>query len=175
MSRSLGNIIADSLELGLGYGERLLEGVPADSFGRLANTGRNSIRSNHPAFIYGHLSLYAPQIVAKLGTNAPRVEVPDEFAAIFSKDATCQDDPDQKIYPSKVEVTRVFFEGYRISAEALRAADDHALQLQNPAGGRMTELFRTVGSMLNFYCGGHLMMHLGQMSAWRRMRGLGPA
>jgi hypothetical protein len=26
-----------------------------------------------------------------------------------------------------------------------------------------------------FYCGGHMMMHLGQMSAWRRMEGLGSA
>ena len=26
-----------------------------------------------------------------------------------------------------------------------------------------------------FYCGGHMMMHLGQMSAWRRMEGLGAA
>ena len=175
MSRSLGNIIADSLELGLGYGERLLEGVAADSFARLANTGRSPIRSNHPAFIYGHLSLYAPQIVAQLGANAPRLDVPDEFAALFSKDATCQDDPDQKIYPSKGEVTKVFFEGYRTAAEALRAADDHVLQPPNPSGGRMTELFPTVGSLLNFYCGGHLMTHLGQMSVWRRMMGLRPA
>jgi hypothetical protein len=26
-----------------------------------------------------------------------------------------------------------------------------------------------------FYCGGHMMMHLGQLSAWRRMLGLGAA
>ena len=175
MSRSLGNIIADSLELGLGYGERLLEGIAEDSFARLAFTGRHRIKSNHPAFIYGHLSLYAPQIVAQLGANAPRLDVPDEFAALFSKDATCQDDPDQKIYPSKGEVTKVFFEGYRTAAEALRAADDYVFQPPNPSGGRMTELFPTVGSLLNFYCGGHLMTHLGQMSVWRRMMGLRPA
>jgi len=29
--------------------------------------------------------------------------------------------------------------------------------------------------MLNFYLGGHVMLHIGQMSAWRRMMGLGPA
>jgi hypothetical protein len=50
VSRSLGNVIAGSLELGLGYGERLLAGVTAENFGRLANTGRSPIRSNHPAF-----------------------------------------------------------------------------------------------------------------------------
>ena len=45
----------------------------------------------------------------------------------------------------------------------------------NPSGGRMTELFPTLGSMHAFYTGGHIMMHLGQISAWRRMQGLGAA
>jgi hypothetical protein len=39
----------------------------------------------------------------------------------------------------------------------------------------MTERFPTLGSVHAFYCGGHIMMHLGQMSAWRRMMGLGSA
>jgi hypothetical protein len=29
--------------------------------------------------------------------------------------------------------------------------------------------------MINFYVGGHMMLHLGQLSAWRRMMGLGAA
>lgn len=175
MSRSLGNVVADSLGLGLGYGERLLAGVTADNFGRLANTGRSLIQSNHPAFIYGHLSLYAPQIIAHLGGDVSILRVPDRFQSVFSKDATCQDDPDGKIYPTKDDVTKYFFEGYRAAVETLRAVDDQVLQQPNPSGGRMTELFPTVGSMLAFYAGGHLMMHLGQLSAWRRMMGLDPA
>jgi hypothetical protein len=39
----------------------------------------------------------------------------------------------------------------------------------------MKQLFPTLGSVQTFYCGGHMMMHLGQMSAWRRMEGLGSA
>ena len=109
MARSLGNVIADSLELGLGYGERLLAGVSADKFGRLANTGRSPIRTNHAAFIYGHLSLYAPQIIARLGTDAAALRTPSVFESVFSKDATCQDDPDGKIYPPRDEVIQFFF------------------------------------------------------------------
>jgi len=45
----------------------------------------------------------------------------------------------------------------------------------NPLGGRMTDLFPTLGSLQSFYCGGHIMMHLGQVSAWRRMMDLGAA
>lgn len=175
MSRSLGNVIADSLELGLGYGERLLVGVTADKFGRLANTGRSAIQSNHPAFIYGHLSLYGRQIITDLGADVSNLPTPDSFDSVFSKDATCRDDPDGRIYPAKDEVTKFFFDTYRTATEKLRAADDQVLQQPNLSGGRMTQLFPTVGSMLAFYAGGHLMMHLGQMSAWRRMMGLGSA
>ena len=113
MFRSLGNVIADSLGLGLGYGGRLLTGVTAEKFGRLANTGRSPIQSNHPAFIYGHLSLYAPQIIEHLDTDVPNLRTPDRFKSLFSQDATCRDDPDRKIYPAKDEVTKIFFDSYR--------------------------------------------------------------
>jgi len=38
MPRSLGNVIADSLQLSLGYAERLLKNVPAARAGRLAGS-----------------------------------------------------------------------------------------------------------------------------------------
>ena len=175
MSRSLGNIIADSLELGLGYAERLLEGVTAERFCRLASTGRAPIRSNHAAFIYGHLSLYAPKIIEGLRKDVSKLQPLDHFVSLFSKDATCQDDPNLKIYPPMDEVTSFFFDAYRTAAETLREADDQIMQQSNSAEGRLAQLFPTMGSMLNFYAGGHFMMHMGQMSAWRRMIGLGPA
>ena len=90
-------------------------------------------------------------------------------------DAVCQDDPDGKIYPEMDEITGFFFEAYRAAVDQLRKADDQVLGLPNPSAGRMAQMFPTVGSMLAFYSGGHLMMHMGQMSAWRRMMGLGPA
>ena len=175
MTRSLGNVIADSLQLGLGYSERLLNGVTPDKFARLANSGRSLIQSNHPAFIYGHLSLNGPQILTHIGADASGLAVPERFDTVFSKDATCSDDPDGKIYPPMGQVTTFFFDGYRAASKALQTADDQILQQPNPTGGRMTELFPTIGSMLAFYAGGHFMMHLGQMSAWRRMTGLGRA
>ena len=173
MEYSLGAVIADSLDLGLGYAERLIAGVSADRFARLASTGRSSIQSNHAAFIYGHLSLYGPAIVNHLGVRASAA--PASFEPVFSKDAKCLDDPDGKIYPAMDDVTGFFFDAYRQASAALRTADAGRLQQANPTGGRMSELFPTVGSMLAFYAGGHLMMHLGQMSAWRRMMGFGPA
>lgn len=173
MSRSLGNTIADSLQLSLGYAERLLKDVSAEQFARFAAPGGQTVESNHAAFVYGHLSLYAPRILEALGKDAPAI--PDGFEANFSKDAKCIDDADGKIYPTMDEITTFFFAGYRAVAEALKDADDSVFQKPNPTGGRMTELFPTIGSMHNFYVGGHMMIHMGQVSAWRRMLGLGAA
>jgi hypothetical protein len=175
MSRSLGNTIADSLGLMLGYAERLQSGLTPQRFARFAVPGGRVVESNHPAFIFGHLSLYAPRIIEHLGGDAAAVKPTEKFIEVFSKDAKCVDDSDGTIYPAMQEVIEAFTTGYQQTLEALRAADDTLLQQVNPLGGRMTELFPTLGSMHGFYVGGHAMMHLGQLSAWRRMEGLPPA
>lgn len=173
MARSLGNVIADSLGISLNYAERLLKGVSAERFARLAAPGGTPIDSNHPAFIFGHLSLYAPKVLVQIGYPAP--PVPDGFELAFSKDAACRDDPDGDLYPPMDEVLEFFREGYRMTTAALRGVPDDILEQPNPSEGRMRDLFPTIGSVQAFYCGGHMMLHIGQMSAWRRMEGLGPA
>ena len=173
MSRSLGNVIADSLALNLSYAERLLKDVSPERFGRFAAPGGVVVNSNHGAFIYGHLSLYGPRILKELGHDAPAI--PDNYTQKFSKDAECVDDVAGQIYPSMDEITGFFFDHHQKALEALKAAEDDFFQQTNPGGGRMTELFPTTGSMHSFLTGGHIMIHLGQMSAWRRMEGLGAA
>ncbi len=173
MTRSLGNVIADSLELCLGYAERLLKDVTPEQFARFAVVNGQTIESNHPAFVYGHLCLYGPRILSQLGQPGP--VVPECFESVFSKDATCADDSTGTVYPAMTAVTQAFFEGYKAALPALRSLPDEAFQAVNPLGGRMTDLFPTLGSLQAFYCSGHMMMHLGQISAWRRMMGLGAA
>jgi hypothetical protein len=173
MPRSIGNIIADSLQLSVGYAERLLNGVPAERFARFACVGGVVVDSNHPAFIYGHLSLYAHRVLQQVGHPAPAK--PEFFDLSFSKDAACVDDPDGSKYPPMEQVVDFFHEGHRMLSGALRSTPNEVFDRPNPAEGRMAELFPTLGSVQTFYCGGHMMMHLGQMSAWRRMEGLGPA
>jgi hypothetical protein len=129
------------------------------------------VESNHPSFIYGHLSLYAPKVLWQLAAPAP--PIPEHFENLFSKDATCRDESD--LYPPIDEITAFFFEGHRMMAGALRSTPADVFEKPNPAGGKMAERFPTLGSVHAFYCGGHIMMHLGQMSAWRRMMGLGSA
>lgn len=173
MSRSLGNVIADSLQLSMRYAERLLDAIPASRFARFAAPGGVVVTSNHPAFVYGHLALYAPKILQQIGHPAPGV--PDDFELRCSKDATCVDDPDGDLYPSRDATVTFFLEGHRMVMGALRSTADDVFSRPNPAEGRMKELFPTIGSVQAFYCGGHMMMHLGQVSAWRRMEGMGAA
>ena len=100
---------------------------------------------------------------------------PEGFDAVFSKDAKCVDDPNGTVYPAMTAVTQAYFDGYKAALPVLRSLPDDAFQAVNPLGGRMTDLFPTLGSLHAFYCGGHMMMHLGQVSAWRRMMNLGAA
>lgn len=173
MSRSLGNIIADSMDRSINYADQLLGGVTAARFARFATPGGETIISNHPAFIYGHLSLYTAKIHQDLGLEPPKV--PENFKPVFSKDAVCEDDPEGTIYPSMGSIVDFFFDSYRLTSTALRNADETAFGDPNPMGGRLLEIFPTIGSMHAFYGSGHMMIHLGQMSAWRRMEGLGSA
>lgn len=167
-------MIAASARLGLGYAERLLSDVTDEQFARYANIGDTTVESNHPAFIYGHLSLYAPRVIAQLGGDASELAPSAKFIELFSKDAKCVDDTDGTIYPPMDEVTSALLGGYRAAADALEAVEDDAFTLENPTEA-MRAKFPTVGAMHAFYVGGHFMLHMGQMSAWRRMMGLGPA
>ena len=72
------------------------------------------------------------------------------------------------------DVVAFFKKGYASTVAALREVDDATLEVPNP-NERMAGKFPTLGSGHGFYVGGHMMMHLGQLSAWRRMAGLGSA
>lgn len=172
---AIGEIIAGSCDMGIGYAERLLADVKAEDFGKFARPGGEVVFSNHPAFIYGHLSLYPERVLKQLDQDASSVAPTDEYQELFSPKATCQDDPDATLYPAKDELVETMLSGYRKVSEVLRASDDELFTKQNPVEGRMRELFPTNGGALGFYVGGHVMMHIGQLSAWRRAMGLGAA
>ncbi len=172
--RHIGPIIADSARLGLGYAERLLKGIPADKFARLATAGDQVVQSNHPAFIYGHLSLYPCRIVKDLGVDASSIEPSEAYVKMFDHKASCVDDPNGDIYPSMDEITERYFAAHRLAIETLETASDSQFTVVNP-NEAMRGKFGTAGSMHCFYLGGHVMLHMGQLSAWRRMIGLPPA
>lgn len=170
----IGGMIADAASVGLRYAKRLLDGVPADRFGRTASPGGIVVHSNNPAFTVGHLSLYPIKVVELLGQDTAAAATPAHYSALFSKDAQCQDDPSGTLYPPKQELVDVFQRTYDAALTALRAADDAQLLAPNPVESPLQKVCPTLGSMLAFYMTGHVMSHLGQVSTWRRMEGLPP-
>lgn len=171
---TIGPMIADSAELGVAYAERLLKDLTPDKFARLGRVGDELIEANHPAFLLGHLSLYPSRVVEQLGHDASAIEPTELETGLFSKDAKCVDDPQGTIYPPMSEVTVRFFAAYRAAIDAVSEADDALLKAEN-LNEVMRKRFPTLGSMHAFYLGGHLMLHLGQFSTWRRIWRLPPA
>jgi hypothetical protein len=170
---SIGIMIAESAKLSLGYGRKLLTDVPADKFARFATGENGLVESNHPAFVYGHLSLYSPRVVEQLGGDVSAITPTEKYVELFDQTATCVDDPDGSIYPAMSEVTERLFAAQEAAIEILRNTPDEKLTAANE--NKMKERFTTVGSMMAFYLGGHFMIHMGQISAWRRIMNLGPA
>ena len=174
MSFSTGSMIAASARLALVYHQRLAEGIPAESFASLARVGGQTIDANHPAFIVGHLSIYPSRIVAELGGDASGIQPTAHYNELFSPSASCVDDPDRSIYPAKEELMGKLIEGYQAAIDSLEAADDAAFTVEN-SNEKMRGKFASVGAMHGFYVGGHFMLHMGQLSTWRRAMGLGSA
>ncbi len=170
----LGEIMACSAKQALAYSEKLLVGISREQFARFACCGGKVIESNHPSFILGHLSIYGPRILSEIQASTNGLVVPDKFAAVYSKDAKCVDDPDSSIYPPMEEVVEFYFESYRITIEHIQTTSNEVFDQVNPNTAAVKR-FPTMGSMHAFYLSGHLMMHLGQLSAWRRAAGLSPA
>jgi hypothetical protein len=169
MSRQIAAALTPSGRMSVAYGRVLCRDIPDDRFARLPK----GVATNHPAFCVGHVTLYAERVLQMI--NRPELARSDpELERVFGKDAVCLDDPQGTIYPSKQAVVGRFVERFGVALEALSSADDELLGAPNPIE-RMTDRLPTLGSLLGFYIGGHAMTHLGQLSAWRRMEGMGSA
>ena len=80
---------------------------------------------------------------------------------------------DASKYPTKDEILPYFTERYETVAAVIEGMSAEDLAAENPMEGRFRESFPTVGSAVAFMMNNHIMMHAGQVSAWRRSIGLG--
>jgi hypothetical protein len=155
------------------YADNLLKDIKPGMFARLATSNGKPVQSNHPAFVFGHLSVYPVKVATLLGqTGAAN---PQKFEELFKDGKPCLDDPEGTVYPGMEAILNHYRAGHDAAAAMVARASEADLVKPNPAEGRMKELFPTIGSAINFYLSGHPMSHLGQVSAWRRMVGIGPA
>ena len=165
--RQLGCVIADTLKVTIFYGNEIVKSIPADRFCEIPVK-----EINHPAFCIGHLAIYANRVLELVGRDDLKYAMPfsDEH---FKMGAPCLAQDGR--YPSKEVLVATFNGAWGVVASVLPEINEATLARANPMEGRMRERFPTVGSVVNFLCGAHNMMHIGQVSSWRRVAGLGSA
>lgn len=176
LSMSSGTIAATIGRRTLGLTDMLLEGIPDERFARLPHCGGEVVQTNHPAFVFGHLALYGSRICDLAGDtrSAERVAPPAGWGEVFGVGHACLDDPEGTIYPARTAIMEVFRPGFEAAIAAAEAADEARYAQENPIE-RMRRIAPTTGDAIMFMLGSHPMYHLGQVSAWRRLHGLGAA
>ena len=167
------DVIANSGRMTGGLAKALLTGIEPSRFARFASPGGSAINSNHPAFVYGHIAIYPARLLEMAGLDPAPAATPEPFGDLFAHGCECRDDPEGSIYPDMETITSACFRASDALLDALPNISEATLAQPNPNEG-MRERMPTMGAMINFLVGPHAMMHLGQVSAWRRMEGLGP-
>ena len=157
------------------YSEKLLVGIKPEQAARKPHFETDGaaleVDTNHPVFIYGHLSLYPARIMKLAGLDGSALAPPAEWEAVFKAGAPCLDDPDGKVYPGLDAIAACYFSATDGALAALAKLDDKTLLTPTP-DERFRERFALTGGAVNFMLNNHVMMHLGQVSVWRRCFGL---
>lgn len=157
--------ICDCLDITLRYADLLAADIPTDSFGHMPHPNMN-----HPAFCFGHLAMYPNMVLDMIGRADLKVEKPG-WGELFNAPIQCVEQDGR--YPGKDEIMAHFMERHRAVSAALREVSSETLEQEHD--GYFKGKIKTVGGVVNFMLAGHTMLHMGQVSAWRRAMGLPPA
>jgi hypothetical protein len=152
-----------SFENTLDFLRRLVADVPEESM-----TCQPFGATNHPAWTIGHV-LYSFQLIAgEMGLEAwLPVAWEKQFGTGSVPSATRAD------YPSKAELLALLADGERRIRERLVALGESGLAGPLP-DVRYRHIFPTLGHAVLHVLTSHAAAHVGQVSVWRRVAGLGP-
>ncbi len=124
--------------------------------------------------MYGHLCLYPGRVATLLGVEAGELLPPDGWEDRFGPNSACVDDPQGAIYPGKDELLERYASLHDAVRSVIAGVGDTEWAEQTPVE-RYRGRFPTVLTAVAFLMGSHAMLHLGQVSTWRRVEGLGSA
>ena len=134
---------------------------------------------NHPAWTIGHLASGSDLLAEDLGVERG---LPEEWRRIFERRGPGDPrlpDPDGSAYPSMAELLAELERQHSRVERAWRAklaeAGPAGGGLEAPIGWRFSDALPTLGDAALFLAVSHEAMHLGQLAAWRRARGLSSA
>lgn len=145
-----------------GYGLKLTEGLSVDQF-----VAQPAESVNHPAWVLSHLNTYHAVIEPIIRGEA----IDDPADAEFGMRS--KPDPDAIRYASPDELRRAFDEGHTKIARALREAGPAVFDRPVPLD-RWRNWLPTMDAVLMNLMVWHETLHMGQLSAWRRVQGLPP-
>lgn len=166
-------VLASGGKFTLGYAQALIKGIDQTMAARRPQNAKGErYDTNHATFVFGHLGLYHVRIAEMLGFPViDGMRAPEGWDVLFKAGVACQDDPQGTIYPSWDLVREHYFRSAHLAIETIVLAHDAQLTAPCP-NESWRDRFPYAGSALNFLLMGHPMMHLGQVSAWRRAMGL---
>ncbi|MBC24174.1 MAG: hypothetical protein CMJ32_09705 [Phycisphaerae bacterium] len=124
---------------------------------------------NHPAFVMGHCGYFAGYCIEML--DGPRV-LESRDSELYGLGSKCLDEPSR--YPDKDAAVNALVDRLHQAAEFIETGGDQPLA-RSSEGTFFAEKFSTLGGIANFMLVGHVGYHIGQISAWRRVAGMGSA
>lgn len=148
--------------LNLGYAKRLVADLSDDQMALQPAAGMN-----HAAWVLGHLACTADMLGGMIGANPV---CPAEWPALF--DWNSSPSSDAGLYPSKASLVQALEEAHASIAAALPTVPENRWQEETPLEA-VRGFLPTLGDCFVFVMAAHENMHLGQLSAWRRVQGMG--
>ena len=148
----------------LAYAEGLLKDIDADGAFKLMCEG-----GVHPAWSVGHLAMVAGNIL-KLAGGEPGFDL-DQYKALFGGGTKAE--PDASKYPAWAQIVSTWKTAREQAAEAALKISDEQLAGPNP-NEFLREGLPTLHDFLSFVLTAHEMMHISQLSSWRRIQGHPP-
>jgi hypothetical protein len=100
------------------------------------------------------------------------IELSETDAALYKHGVACEDDASK--YPSKDEAIAAFNTRINAAADYVEQCDASVFEA-SAEGTPFESRFQTIGAVIAFMLIGHIPFHLGQVSAWRRVAGMGSA
>ena len=120
---------------------------------------------NHPAWILGHLAIAADHGLSMVGSS--RELAKDWYAR---QGPGSKPVPERSAYPPKEDLWETVAACHMRLDQAAASVTEQALA--QPQRGFLPDQFPTVGIMLAHLMTTHPCIHLGQLSAWRRIMSL---
>ena len=147
--------------LNLGYAKRLVADIADDQM-----AFQPAAHMNHPAWVLGHLACTADYLGAIVGAKPV---CPPEWTSLFDWNSSPASDASR--YPIKAVLLKALEDGHAGIAAAMPSIPESRWTEPQPIE-EVRGFLPTLGDSFVFVMAAHENMHLGQLSAWRRVQGM---